>query len=36
MKPFMEAINQIILENADFDETWNNMLEEVNYVLAGN
>ncbi len=36
MKPFMEAINQIILEGADFDETWNNMLEEVNYVLAGN
>ncbi len=36
MKPFMEAINQIILEGADFDETWNGMLEEVNYILAGN
>lgn len=36
MKPFMEAINQIILEDADFDETWNAMLDEVNYVLAGN
>ena len=36
MKPFMEAINQIILEDADFDEAWNHMLDEVNYVLAGN
>lgn len=36
MKPYMEAICQIILENADFDETWSGMLEEVNYILAGN
>lgn len=36
MKPYMEAISQIILEDADFDETWAGMLEEVNYVLAGN
>lgn len=36
MKPFMEAISQIILENADFESTWSSMIENVNYILAGN
>lgn len=36
IKAYYTALSKIYLEGADFDTTWDAMVDEVNYILAGN
>ena len=36
MKQFCNSVNLIILEGYDFDKEWKNMVDNINYILAGN